>query len=155
MSKILVSYFSATGETRFKANELARLLQADIEEIEPISKYTNDDLDWRNIHSRSSEEMNDQNSRPNIISPKLNPNNYDILFIGFPIWWYVEPRIIDTYLDKFDLKGIKIIPFATSGGSSISNSVKHLKTLYPNLNISDGILLNDEIDIDRINKIIK
>ena len=155
MSKILVTYFSATGETRFKANELARLLQADIEEIEPISKYTNDDLDWRNIHSRSSEEMNDQNSRPNIISPKLNPNNYDILFIGFPIWWYVEPRIIDTYLDKFDLKGIKIIPFATSGGSSISNSVKHLKTLYPNLNISDGILLNDEIDIDRINKIIK
>ena len=145
MSKILVTYFSATGETRFKANELARLLQADIEEIEPISKYTNDDLDWRNIHSRSSEEMNDQNSRPNIISPKLNPNNYDILFIGFPIWWYVEPRIIDTYLDKFDLKGIKIIPFATSGGSSISNSVKHLKTLYPNLNISDGILLNDEI----------
>lgn len=155
MSKILVSYFSATGETRFKANELARLLQADIEEIEPISKYTNDDLDWRNIHSRSSEEMNDQNSRPNIIEPKLNPSNYDILFIGFPIWWYVEPRIIDTYLDKFDLKGIKIIPFATSGGSSISNSVKHLKTLYSNLNISDGILLNDEIDIDRINKIIK
>lgn len=155
MSKILVSYFSATGETRFKVNELARLLQADIEEIEPISKYTNDDLDWRNIHSRSSVEMNDQNSRPNIISPKLNPNNYDILFIGFPIWWYVEPRIIDTYLDKFGLKGIKIIPFATSGGSSISNSVKHLKTLYPNLNISDGILLNDEIDINRINKIIK
>ena len=155
MSKILVSYFSATGETRFKANELARLLQADIEEIEPISKYTNDDLDWRNIHSRSSVEMNDQNSRPNIISPKLNPNNYDILFIGFPIWWYVEPRIIDTYLDKFGLKGIKIIPFATSGGSSISNSIKHLKSLYPNLYINDGILLNDEIDINRINKIIK
>ena len=80
MSKILVTYFSATGETRFKANELARLLQADIEEIEPISKYTNDDLDWRNIHSRSSVEMNDQNSRPNIIEPKLNPNNYDILW---------------------------------------------------------------------------
>lgn len=99
--------------------------------------------------------MNDQNSRPNIIEPKLNPNNYDILFIGFPIWWYVEPRIIDTYLDKFDLKGIKIIPFATSGGSSISNSIKHLKSLYPNLYINDGILLNDEIDINRINKIIK
>lgn len=152
--KILVSYFSASGVTKKVASKLAELLHADLEEIKPIQKYTNEDLDWRNKHSRSSIEMKDENSRPQIEKPIYDLSSYDVIFIGYPIWWYVEPRIVDTYLDGFNLEDKRIIPFATSGGSSISGSANHLRNIYKIAKIEDGILLNHRINETIIRKII-
>lgn len=152
--KILVSYFSASGVTKKVAIQLVDLLHADLEEIRPIEKYTNEDLDWRNDHSRSSIEMKDESSRPEIEKPLYDLSSYDVIFIGYPIWWYVEPRTVDTYLDSFNLDGKRIIPFATSGGSSISGSVKHLRNLYKTAKIEDGILLNRGINETVIRKMI-
>lgn len=153
--KILVSYFSASGVTKKVSTQLADLLNADLEEIKPIQKYSNEDLDWQNSRSRSSLEMKDENSRPQIEKPIHDLSSYDVIFIGYPIWWYVEPRIVDTYLDNFNLDGKRIIPFATSGGSSIGGSIKHLKELYPSTKIEDGILLNHGINEESIRKLIK
>lgn len=144
--KALVSYFSASGETRQVAAKLKEILSSDLEEIIPKVLYTDFDLDWRSKHSRSTIEMGDESSRPGILPNRMNPENYDVLFIGYPIWWGVEPRVIDTYLDKYDLGKIKIVPFATSGGSPISGSVEHLRKLYPSADIEDGILLNFGVD---------
>lgn len=152
--KILVSYFSASGVTKEVATQLANLLHADLEEIKPIQKYSNEDLNWQNNHSRSSLEMKDEKSRPEIIKPIHVLSSYDVIFIGYPIWWYVEPRIIDTYLDSFNLDGKRIIPFATSGGSSIGGSVKHLRSLYKTAKIEDGIPLNHGINETVIRKMI-
>ncbi len=152
--KILVSYFSASGVTKKVALQLANLLRADLDEIRPIEKYSNEDLDWQNNHSRSSIEMKNENSRPQIAKPIYDLSAYDVLFIGYPIWWYVEPRIINTYLDSFNLEGKRIIPFATSGGSSIGGSVKHLRSLYKTAKIEDGILLNRGINETVIRKMI-
>lgn len=152
--KILVSYFSASGVTKMVATQLANLLHADLEEIKPIKKYSNEDLNWQNNHSRSSLEMNDEKSRPQIIKPIHDLLSYDVIFIGYPIWWYVEPRIVDTYLDSFNLDGKRIIPFATSGGSSITGSVKHLRNLYKAAKIDDGVLLNRGINETVIRKMI-
>ena len=153
--KILVSYFSASGVTKKVSTQLADLLNADLEEIKPIQKYSNEDLDWQNSRSRSSLEMKDENSRPQIEKPIHDLSSYDVIFVGYPIWWYVEPRIVDTYLDNFNLDGKRIIPFATSGGSSIGGSIKHLKELYPSTKIEDGILLNHGINEESIRKLIK
>ena len=153
--KILVSYFSASGVTKRVATQLADLLNADLEEITPIQKYSNEDLNWKYSHSRSSIEMEDENSRPEIEKPIHDLSTYDAIFIGYPIWWYVEPRIVNTYLDSFNLDGKRIIPFATSGGSSIGGSVKHLQELYPSANIEEGILLNRGINENTINKLIE
>ena len=152
--KILVSYFSASGLTKDLAIEIANFLHADLEEIIPIQKYSSKDLDWRNKHSRSSIEMKDESSRPEIKKPIHELSNYDLIFVGYPIWWYAEPRIIDTYLDSFKLDGKRIILFATSGGSSISGSIDHLIKLYPKAQIERGILLNDGIDENLIRKIV-
>ena len=153
--KILVSYFSASGVTKIVATQLANLLHADLEEIKPIQKYSIEDLNWQSNHSRSSLEMKDEKSRPQIEKPIHDLSSYDVIFIGYPIWWYVEPRIIDTYLDSFDLKDKRIIPFATSGGSSITGSVKHLRNLYKTAKIEDGILLNRGINETVIRKMIE
>ena len=153
--KILVSYFSASGVTKEVATQLANLLHADLEEIKPIRKYIKEDLDWQNNLSRSSLEMKDENSRPQIKKTNYNLSSYDVIFIGYPIWWYVEPRIVDTYLDSFNLEGKRIIPFATSGGSSISESIKHLKRLYKNAKIEEGILLNHGINENIIRKMVE
>ena len=153
--KILVSYFSASGVTKKVSTQLADLLNADLEEIKPIQKYSNEDLDWQNSRSRSSLEMKDENSRPQIEKPIHDLSSYDVIFVGYPIWWYVEPRIVDTYLDNFNLDGKRIIPFATSGGSSIGGSIKHLKELYPSAKIEDGILLNHGINEESIRTLIK
>ena len=153
--KILVSYFSASGVTKKVSTQLADLLNADLEEIKPIQKYSNEDLDWQNSRSRSSLEMKDENSRPQIEKPIHDLSSYDVIFVGYPIWWYVEPRIVDTYLDNFNLDGKRIIAFATSGGSSIGGSIKHLKELYPSAKIEDGILLNHGINEESIRKLIK
>lgn len=140
MSKKLVAYFSASGVTKKVAQTLANENSADLFEICPVERYTNADLNWRDNQSRSSLEMNDLTSRPKILNQVDNIDQYDIVYLGFPIWWYVEPRIIDTFLDSYDFSGKTIVPFATSGGSGIGNVVKNLEKNYPNLNFKDAKL---------------
>ena len=155
MSKILVSYFSVSGVTKNKAKEIANILNCKLDEIVPSKLYSENDLDWRNKNSRSTLEMKDEKSRPEFIKSSVNPEDFDIIFIGFPIWWGVEPRIIDTYLEAYNLKGKTIIPFATSGGSPMGYCDKHLRKLYPNLNIKNGLLLNFGVEKDEILKLVK
>ena len=141
MNNKLVVYFSATGHTKKVATQLAKEQNASLYEIEPKDKYTSNDLDWLDTNSRSSLEMNNESSRPEILNKLGSVSQYDTIFIGFPIWWYVEPRIIDTFLDANDLSNKNIILFATSGGSRIDSAVNHLKTLYPQLHFHKAMLL--------------
>ena len=134
MSKVLVTYFSASGVTAKTANKLAKEVDGDVFEIEPKEKYTSADLNWMDKKSRSSVEMNDPASRPEIAKQVENMDMYDTVLVGFPIWWYVEPKIIDTFLDSYDFSGKTVIPFATSGGSGIENVEKNLQKEYPNIN---------------------
>ena len=120
--KQLVAYFSASGITKAVAEKLARIKEADLFEIIPQEMYTSDDLDWTNANSRSSIEMKDKSSRPKIISKVKNINEYDVIYLGFPIWWYQAPTIINTFLEMYDFNGQTIIPFATSGGSEIGRA---------------------------------
>lgn len=126
MSRKLVAYFSASGVTAKVAETLAEAIGADIFEIEPKVPYTKADLDWTNRQSRSSIEMNDPASRPAIAGVRDNMADYDTLFVGFPIWWYVAPTIINTFLESYDLTGKTIIPFATSGGSGMGKTNEKL-----------------------------
>ncbi|MBS5621395.1 flavodoxin [Eubacterium sp.] len=142
MSKVLVTYFSASGVTAKTANKLAKEVDGDVFEIEPKEKYTSADLNWMDKKSRSSVEMNDPASRPEIAKQVENMDMYDTVLVGFPIWWYVEPKIIDTFLDSYDFSGKTVIPFATSGGSGIENVEKNLQKEYPNINWEKGKLLN-------------
>lgn len=124
--KILVAYFSASGVTAKTAEKLAAAAGADIYEITPETPYTDADLNWQNKNSRSSVEMSDPSSRPAIKGKVENMEQYDAVFVGFPIWWYVAPTIINTFLEQYDLAGKKIIPFATSGGSGFGKTVEKL-----------------------------
>lgn len=126
MSRKLVAYFSATGVTAKVAENLSEAIGADIFEIEPAVAYTTPDLDWRNKQSRSSIEMSDAASRPAISVKRDNMDEYDTVFVGFPIWWYVAPTIINTFLESYDLTGKTIIPFATSGGSGMGKTNEKL-----------------------------
>lgn len=126
MSNKLVAYFSATGTTAKAAEMLAETIGADIFEIEPKIPYTKADLDWTDLKSRSSMEMNDPASRPAIAVKRDNMADYDTIFVGFPIWWYVAPTIINTFLEGYDLTGKTIIPFATSGGSGMGKTNEKL-----------------------------
>ncbi len=141
-AKFLVAYFSATGTTAKVAHEIAEVSKGDIYEIVPEKPYTDADLNWNDKKSRSSVEMNDSKARPELKGQKKNMQDYDIVFIGYPVWWNLAPRIINTFIEKHDLKGKVVIPFATSGGSGISNSVNMLKRTYPGLKWMDGKLLN-------------
>ncbi len=132
MSKKLVAYFSASGVTRRVAEQLAELAGADLFEIRPAVPYTAADLDWTNKKSRSSVEMGDPSSRPEIADTLENMEDYDAVFIGFPIWWYVAPTIINTFLESYDFSGKRLIPFATSGGSGLGRTVDVLKPLCAN-----------------------
>ena len=145
MSKVLVTYFSASGVTAKTANKLAKEVDGDVFEIEPKEKYTSADLNWMDKKSRSSVEMNDPASRPEIAKQVENMDMYDTVLVGFPIWWYVEPKIIDTFLDSYDFSGKTVIPFATSGGSGIKNVEKNLQKEYPNINWGKGKLLNGSV----------
>lgn len=145
MSKVLVTYFSASGVTAKTANKLAKEVDGDVFEIEPKEKYTSADLNWMDKKSRSSVEMNDHASRPEIAKQVENMDMYDTVLVGFPIWWYVEPKIIDTFLDSYDFSGKTVIPFATSGGSGIENVEKNLQKEYPNINWGKGKLLNGSV----------
>lgn len=127
--KKLVAYFSASGVTKAAAERLAKSIGADLFEIKPVAPYTRADLDWRDKNSRSSVEMNNADSRPEIAQQLSNMDEYDTIFIGFPIWWYVAPTIINTFLESYDFSGKTIVPFATSGGSGMGRTVDILKPL--------------------------
>ena len=140
--KVLVAYFSATGNTRRAAEDLAKAMGGDLYEITPETPYTAEDLDWRDSSSRSTLEMKDLSSRPAIKSGKLDVADYDVIFVGFPIWWYTAPTIVNTFLESYDFSGKTMIPFATSGGSTIDKSNADLKAAYPKLDWKPGRLLN-------------
>lgn len=140
--KKLVVYFSASGVTKKAAERLAKAAGADLFEIKPAAPYTRADLDWTNTKSRSSVEMNDPDSRPEIAERLSNMEDYDTVFIGFPIWWYVAPAIINTFVESYDFSEKTMIPFATSGGSGMGKTVEVLKTLCPSANWEKGKMFN-------------
>ena len=140
--KVLVAYFSASGVTEGVAKQLAEVTGGDLHKIQPEQPYTDADLDWRDKQSRSSVEMKDKNSRPAITNKLANMQDYDVVYVGFPIWWYTCPTIINTFMEAYDFKGKTVIPFATSGGSSIKKACEDLKATYPNVNWKEGKLLN-------------
>ena len=141
-NKALVVYFSATGTTAKAARTIADVTGGTLYEIVPQQAYTADDLDWNDKQSRSSVEMNNPQARPALKDTKQDVAAYDVIFIGYPIWWDQAPRIINTFIESHDLKGKTLVPFATSGGSGISNSLKELKRTYPDLEWQGGKLLN-------------
>ena len=138
MSRKLVAYFSASGVTAKVAEALSDALGADLFEIVPKARYTKADLDWRDKTSRSTIEMNDPSSRPEIESLRDNVADYDTIYVGFPIWWYVAPTIINTFLESYDLAGKTIIPFATSGGSGMGKTNEKLAPSCPGATLKEG-----------------
>ncbi len=140
--KVLVAYFSASGVTKAAAQQLAEAAGADLYEITPAQPYTDADLDWRNKQSRSSVEMQNKASRPAISGKLEKMSDYDVVYVGFPIWWYTCPTIINTFMEAYDFKGKVVIPFATSGGSDIKKACEDLKEAYPGVDWKDGKLLN-------------
>ena len=142
MSKKLVAYFSASGITRKVAEMIAEAADCDIYEITPKVAYTKADLNWMDKKSRSSVEMNDKKIRPELADNDIDISGYDEIILGFPIWWYVAPTIINTFLEAHDFAGKKIVLFATSGGSGFGNTVKELQSSAPNAQIVEGRLLN-------------
>lgn len=138
MSRKLVAYFSASGVTAKVAETLSEAIGADLYEIEPEVIYTKADLDWMDKQSRSTIEMNDPASRPAIREMRDNMDDYDTVFVGFPIWWYVAPTIINTFLESYDLTGKTIIPFATSGGSGMGKTNEKLQPSCPNSKLIEG-----------------
>lgn len=146
MSKKLVTYFSASGVTKSTAARLAKAVGADLFEIKPEIPYTSADLDWMNKKSRSSVEMNNPDSRPAIAEKLPNMQDYDTVFVGFPIWWYVAPSIINTFLDSYDFSGKTMIPFATSGGSGMGKTLDGLKKVCPSAKWNVGKVLNNVSD---------
>ncbi len=140
--KTLVAYFSATGTTARVAEKIAEITGGELYAITPAQPYTDADLDWHDKQSRSSVEMNDPKARPAIGGRKLDTAGFDTVFIGYPIWWNLAPRIIDTFIESHDLNGKVVIPFATSGGSTIGNSAAALKKACPEADWKEGKLLN-------------
>ena len=138
MSKKLVAYFSAGGRTAALAAKLAGEAGADLLEIRPAVPYTAADLNWQDKQSRSSVEMRDHSSRPAIADPGADLSAYDVVYVGFPVWWYIAPTIINTFLEKYDFSGKKIILFATSGGSGFGKAVENLQGSAPGASIIEG-----------------
>lgn len=138
MSNKLVAYFSASGVTKSVAEKLVNEIGADLFEIIPENLYTNADLDWQNSRSRSSVEMKDRNARPGIASKVNDMSQYDVVFVGFPIWWYREPSIIDTFMEAYDFSGKTIVPFATSGGSGLGDAPNNMQVLAKGSKVESG-----------------
>ena len=138
MANVLVAWFSASGVTTKVAETLATAIGADAFEIVPEVPYTQEDLNWMNKKSRSSVEMNDRSSRPAIRNVVENMDQYNTVFVGFPIWWYREPSIIDTFMESYDFTGKTVVPFATSGGSGLGDSYKNLQALAPGAKVING-----------------
>lgn len=145
MSKTLVAYFSASGVTAKVASKLAEATNADLYEIKPEVPYTKADLNWMDKKSRSSVEMNDLTFRPAIADKNANIANYDVVYIGFPIWWYIAPTIINTFLEAYDFTGKKIVLFATSGGSKFGETVNKLKGSCPGAEIKEGCVFKANV----------
>ena len=151
MVKTLVVYFSASGVTKGVAKKLAEATGSDIYEIQPLIPYTNADLNWMDKNSRTTIEMRDKTSRPEIKDTDAKIENYDVIFLGFPIWWYIAPTIINTFLEKYDFSKKRIVLFATSGGSGFGDTVKNLKQSIANTcEIIEGKLFNNNISIDEL-----
>lgn len=146
MAKTVVAYFSASGVTKNIAQALSKAAGADLFEIKPVVPYTKADLNWMDKKSRSTVEMNDPTARPEIAEKLAGMEQYDTVLLGFPIWWYREPSIIDTFLESYDFAGKKIVLFATSGGSGFGKTVQGLKKLAPKAEITEGGLLNGRYD---------
>ena len=152
MGKKLVAYFSASGTTKKTAEMIAEAGNFDLCEIAPKVPYTKADLNWMDKKSRSSVEMNDKKFRPEIEDKDANIAEYDEIILGFPIWWYVAPTIVNTFLEKFDFSGKKVVLFATSGGSGFGNTVKELQPSAPNTEIVEGKILNSKSEIEKFAK---
>lgn len=146
MNKNLVCYFSATGTTKEVAEKIASIINADLFAIEPVNKYTSEDLDWTNKQSRSSIEMVDETSRPAIKNIVANITEYQNVVIGFPVWWYKEPAIIDTFIEENDLSNKQVYVYVTSGGSTVDGSLESLRQKYPNINFVSGKRLGMNIE---------
>ena len=143
MNKSLVAYFSATGTTEGAANALAKAARADLYRITPAQPYSSRDLNWNNSSSRSSVEMGNDSARPALAQVAPDLSTYDVVFVGFPIWWYVEPRIVDTFLESCDLSGKAVVPFATSGSSGITRAASRMRDIVPQARVLDGRMMND------------
>ena len=152
MSKKLVAYFSASGVTASLAKNLAAAIGADLFEIEPVIRYGKADLDWTNKKSRSSVEMNDKSSRPAVAKKLGNMSEYDEIFVGFPIWWYIAPTIVNTFLEGYDLAGKTIIPFATSGGSGMGETNEYLANSCKGAKLVEGKVLRRNACADELKK---
>ena len=151
MSKELVVYFSASGVTKMVGENLAKAINADCYEIKPAIPYTKNDLNWMDKNSRSSVEMRDWNSRPEIIEDNFSVEEYEKIYLGFPIWWYIAPTIVNTFLEKQDFSNKKIILFATSGGSRFGKTVEKLKTsVSDSTEIIEGDVLNSNISVEQL-----
>ncbi|MBR6393986.1 MAG: NAD(P)H-dependent oxidoreductase [Ruminococcus sp.] len=153
MKKKLVAYFSASGKTARLANDLAKAAGADLYEICPAVPYTSADLNWQNKQSRSSIEMSDHSSRPALADTNADIAAYDTIYIGFPVWWYIAPTIINTFLESYDFSGKKIILFATSGGSGFGKAVQNLQPSAPNAEIIEGKVNPSAKDIEALSAI--
>lgn len=156
MSRILIAVFSATGRTAKMAPRLAAAAgdRTDVFSIQPDVPYTKADLNWLNKNSRSSVEMNNKSFRPAIKKDGIKPSDYDTIFLGFPIWWYVAPTIVNTFLEAHDFSGKKIILFATSGGSKFGNTVKELSPSAPGAIITEGAILNGIVTEKRLAELL-
>ncbi len=155
MAKSLVAFFSASGSTRKLANILAEVAGADIYEIKPAVPYTGKDLNWNNQNSRSSVEMADANSRPELADKNAPVADYDVIYLGFPIWWYVAPHIINNFLESYDFSGKTIVVFATSGGSGFGETVSKLKASSPNAKFIEGRVFRGRTDKAAIADFVK
>lgn len=143
MGKRLVAYFSASGTTKKVAEKIAKSINSDLFEITPKVAYTKDDLNWMDKKSRSSMEMRDKKFRPEILDVDIDMNLYDEIILGFPIWWYVAPTIVNTFLEKYNFSGKSIILFATSGGSGFGNTMRELKPSAPDSILTEGKIFNN------------
>jgi flavodoxin len=149
--KVLIAYFSATGNTKRVAENLAKVTGGDLYEIKPLNTYTNADLDWTNDKSRSSVEMKDLKFRPEMAKDDFSIKEYDEIFLGFPIWWYIAPTIVNTFLEKHDFSNKTIILFATSGGSPFGKTLEHLKpSVSDTTKIIEGDILNHNPDEEKL-----
>ena len=146
--KVLVAYFSATGTTARAAETVARVTGGDLLAIESAEAYTAADLDWNDDTSRSTREMKDVSARPALKATDKDLTAYDVVFIGYPIWWGEAPRVVNSFVEAHDLKGKRLVPFATSGGSGVGESVEALRKAYPGLTWEDGRLLNGAAEAD-------
>ena len=144
--KRLVCYFSATGITKTVALMIAEYIDGDLFEIEPVQKYTEADLDWHDENSRSTIEMKNKSSRPSVVNKISDVSLYDEIILGFPVWWYTAPTIVNTFIEENDLKDKKIYVFVTSGGSTVDASFTNLSNKYPDLNFVSGKKFNRNVE---------